>query len=67
MIPTKDKTYFIGFKGRYEYDGYIGRAKCLNDLPDRDGWFKFELLDPPDCGNQKIALFGKEDIKSELA
>ena len=65
MTPIKNKTYFIGFKGYHEYDGYIGRAKCLNDRPDKDGWFKFELLDPT-LGEEKTALFAKEDIKSEI-
>lgn len=64
MIPTKNKTYFIAFKGYHEYDGYIGRAKCLNDLPDQDEWFEFELLDPTDL--EKTALFAEEDIRSEL-
>lgn len=66
MIPTKDKTYFIAFKGYHEYDGYIGMAKCLNGLPDQDGWFEFELLDPTDLGQEKTALFAEEDVKSEL-
>lgn len=66
MKPTKNKTYFIGYKGYFDYDGYIGKAKCLNSKPNKDGNFEFELLDPIKFESQKTAFFGEEEIITEI-
>lgn len=62
MIPIKDKTYQIAYRGLFEYDGYIGRAICTNDTPDIDGWYEFTLIEPANIPNTKGILFAEEEI-----
>ncbi len=57
MIPIKNKEYFISYKGTYDYDSYSGIGKCLEDKPNKEGWYEFKIL-----GQICTCCFAKEDI-----
>ncbi len=66
MIPELNKTYFIAYKGEFEFDGYMGTAECTSAGGYDEGWgktlYEFTLLDAPFVGN---AFFSEEDVVAE--
>jgi hypothetical protein len=60
MKPIRNHTYIIHYKGLEDYMSYTGRAVCVDDVTNEDGWYLFEIP------NKDILYFAEEDIIEAL-